>query len=691
MVATNEQGHAGTSIVPWSGLTGDDHVPELTWPNSVETYHLMRTDAQIRALLRGVTHPIRGFRWAIDPNGSRPEIVRHFADDLGLPVVGEEPAPKARRRGRFSWDDHVRHALLHLVYGHMPFEQVYRIGDDGLAHIRKWAPRMPRSISEWKVARDGGLEAIIQHGTGLPGEPMGGVRIDIDRLIVYVHEQEGGNWLGESMLRPCYRHWLRKDRLLRVDAMKHERNGMGVPNIEAPPGATPRQMAELDKMAQRYKAGEAAGGATPAGARLRLVGVEGSLPDTIASIRYDDEQMARAFLEMFVELGSTATGHRALGETFLDFFVMSLDATAGHIADVTNQHGIEDLVDINWGEDEQAPLIVYENVEDESLAVEEIVRLVESGTLAVDDEVEEWIRERYRMPERTGPRPATPLPGTPPGLAAGKGRGRRVAAAAELNLPDRPLRRQPYSHEVAAAVDFAEIDRAWDVQVDKIVSQWSEIQAMQIDDLVAQVEDAAERGDLYGMATVRTQADGVEIIQERMDAMVLDGAIGAVLEARRQGVEMPTPDIDAVSESLAPRALATATLLAHGISESASRHALLHAGGALDSIAIAGAVREHLESLSDAFLRDQFGGAVTTAQNAGRLAVMEQADGRLYASELLDGATCSPCANKDGTEYTDEDAARTDYPSSGYRGCKGGTRCRGTLVKVYDESEPSVN
>jgi hypothetical protein len=55
-------------------------------------------------------------------------------------------------------------------------------------------------------------------------------------------------------------------------------------------------------------------------------------------------------LAHFLNLG-TETGSWALGSTFANFFTDSLNAVAAHIADVTQQHVVEDLVDLNWGPD----------------------------------------------------------------------------------------------------------------------------------------------------------------------------------------------------------------------------------------------------------------------------------------------------------------------------------------------------
>jgi hypothetical protein len=61
-------------------------------------------------------------------------------------------------------------------------------------------------------------------------------------------------------------------------------------------------------------------------------------------VRYFDEQIARAVLAHFLNLG-TQTGSWALGSTFADFFVSSLQATAQQVADTATQHIVEDWVD----------------------------------------------------------------------------------------------------------------------------------------------------------------------------------------------------------------------------------------------------------------------------------------------------------------------------------------------------------
>ncbi len=225
---TGERGQLnpdGAGLIGWTQLTGtfsDDreYVPELVWPNSVLTYDRMMTDAQVQGLMLGTTLPIRRYRWMIDPNGARPELVDKLRLDLGLPVKGDDEGVQQRRKGRFNFASHLEDALRALQYGHYVFEQVGEIGDDGMWHLKKLAPRAPRTIDQIDVEKDGMVRGIKQSvGPQSPEIPM-------DRLVWYAWNMEAGNWVGTSMLRSCFRDWLVKDRLMRVDAVGHERNAV---------------------------------------------------------------------------------------------------------------------------------------------------------------------------------------------------------------------------------------------------------------------------------------------------------------------------------------------------------------------------------------------------------------------------------------------------------------------------------
>ncbi len=405
-----ETGYQRESLPGWGALADDSHEtnPALLWPKSIDVFDRMRNeDAQVGSVLRAVTFPIRRTTWMIDPAGARPTVVNLIADSFGLPVKGKPTKAPLRTRDRFDFDEHLRLALLELVFGHSVFEQVYRQRPDGLFGLRKLAWRPPRTISKWDVAADGGLLAVEQFDAG--GSTYRGVRIPVEKLVVYVNEREGANWIGRSLLRTAYKNWLLKDRTLRAQAVGVERNSLGIPVYKGAPASENLSAAEAQawvdaqredglKLAKSVRAGQDAGASIPAEAEFSLVGVTGNRTDTDKPIRYHDEQIARAVLAHFLNLGSE-TGSWALGSTFAEFFVGSLNAVALHIANTAQAHVVEDLVDVNFGPTEPAPRLVPATIGEEQPATAEAIKsLIDCGAIEPDDELEAYVRQRYKLP-----------------------------------------------------------------------------------------------------------------------------------------------------------------------------------------------------------------------------------------------------------------------------------------------------
>lgn len=449
----------GAGLLPWALYMEDrEAVPDLIWPQSVNTYQAMQSDAQIKGLLMAMGLPIRRFRWEIIPNEARQNVIDHVAEAHNLPVQGQDPRP-VRRRNRFDHDRHIAHALRAPAQGHMHFEEVYEYrdpaeGGDGLLHLKKLGSRPPRTIQAISVEQNGDLKAIVQMGgligagsnaakalgVGIGG--MTGITIDADRLLTYLWDTEDdGDQVGRSMLRACYRDWIIKDRLLRVDATKHERNGMGIPWFEVDPSASAPQIEALGLIAEEIRSGERSGGAGPG--KLRIVGTEGLVPDTIGSVRYHDQQMSRSFLALFFDLGTTETGSRALGAELLDFYSEQLGATADWYS-ATLQTQIEKEVEMNWGEDEQPPALGFTRLETQELSLAELTTAVEKELIEVDDELRSYIVQRWKLPKQPEVKEPEPPPAPtivlPPGGPPSPDGGEEAEGEKESPAPASPAR-----------------------------------------------------------------------------------------------------------------------------------------------------------------------------------------------------------------------------------------------------------
>jgi hypothetical protein len=379
----------------------------------------------VEALYKGSIYQIRRYRWFINPNGADDIAVEKLQQDLGLPILDEPPGPLPRSRDRFNFRDHMRVALMAPGYGHYYFEQSGYIDPDGWWRISKLAERPPWTIVDIRVDDDGGLEWIAQDAPTFSAAarsayPNNLRKLSIDRLLCYAFDMYGGNWFGRSCLRSLYKNYLSKDRLLRLDLIGHERNSVGVPIVTMQKGASDAQIARGNELARMYKGGEFSGGAVPDGMDLTLKGVEGYVKNPIDSVRYHDEQMARNFLQMFAQLGTTSYGSRALAENFIDFFALGVMAIADWFRDTFNQHMVEDYIDWNLGPTAPAPLVDYDRDLDPELAVQDLIQMVNSGLLIVDEETEKWLRNRWNIPQRKpGSTPVVlPKPDTPPDAEA---------------------------------------------------------------------------------------------------------------------------------------------------------------------------------------------------------------------------------------------------------------------------------
>lgn len=682
---TTERGSIATGILPgWSRfyIEESEYVPEWRFPNQVKLVVRMLADAKIKGLSRSLELPLMSRQWAVDPNGADEESVRLLADDLDLPIVGEDRKVRRRQRNRFNFSAHLPIALRALWFGFYYFEQVAPYDETSeLFRLRKLAPRPPRTISEINVEKDGGLYSIRQHtGSSVDGVPP---ELTVNQLLCYVWEYEGGNWTGTSMLRSCYRNWLLKDRLMRVDAVKHERAGVGMPLAEAPPGASEDEIARLGEMMRALKVTEEGGGAVPAGTKAQLMGTTGSLPDTIASIRLHNEEINSSWLAEFKNLGQgQAGGSYALGKVDYDFFGLALDAVEQWVLDTFNPFMIEDWYDWNYGQDSQPARLVVEEEPDPLDQMDKFEQGLDQSDKAAEAEVEAFAEKAKAKLRREKRARSARLAGRS---------GARAAASPEVDspsllLPDRALRRQPYDHEVMAAVDYQAIDAHLTAQVDDVVEQIQATQAAQVDDIVAQIKKAD--GDLAKLAALRPAPTAEDLLFDAMTATAQVGMDAAAKEAKEQGLKKPTKaKLADLTTSLRERAAATDALLADSFGQAASRQALRRTAAGVPTSVVADGVRAYLGTLKTGFLEAQANGVLVGALNDGRLATMRpNKPTKVYASELLDEATCDACTEVDGTEYKDVDEATLDYPTGGYVDCQGQERCRGTLVAVYGES-----
>jgi hypothetical protein len=709
---------AGGLLTEWA-----ESVPDLMWPESVRTFGRMRRDARLASIMKAFFLPILRSTWVVDPAGvDRAEAVDLVAGDLGLPILGEKaPAQASPVRG-FSWHEHLRLAMLNLIYGHMPFEQWYEYRG-GRTHLAGLQERQPHTIAIIDIDPQGYVRQVYQNTQEQP--------IPANRLLWYCNEREGANYAGVSLLRPCYTSWVLKHETMRVHATSIRRFGMGVPGVEAPPGATPGQITQAQQLASQMRVGDQSGAGLPSGFKFSLTGLTGSVPDAVGFLQFCNQEMTGSALAQIVELAHSTYGSRAVGESFLDLFLLSLQAVADQLGATATfgdpaMPGIaRSLVEYNWGPGEPVPRIVSSDVgERHEATATAISALVTSGALMPDAGIDSYLRQAYGLPARSGPYtpPAPkggpkPPPGPqpagggggqappgggaqppPPGGPAGGPAGGQPPAAAAGPLGSRTrrlraqaggLRRELSAVEAAAGFEPELLRDQGDRAVAALRYQWEPVQRAMMADIAEQVAAAVDGGRLHQVAAAAPDtAPAAALVEAGMQDMAWKGAMQLIREAAAQGVVIDPRAVRLDDARIGQVAQARAGLIGARLAAEAGKKTLSVVAASAGSDA-AGEVTTHLAGLSDSPLEDQLLAAMTAAQNMGRIeaahAGMDLTGGTATATEILDQNTCGPCEQVDGRQFASIDEAEAAYPSGGYRDCAGMLRCRGTIVINWDD------
>ena len=382
-------GVSGTDI--FDGIITEEYNSELSDIKGIKIYDEMRrSDATVRAAISATQLPIRRASWFVKTASEderdievRDFIERALFDEMSI-----------------TWADFLRQALLMLPFGVMLFEKVYAVKEiDGKNYIiwKKFAPRMPKSITTWETS-DGkqGIQQLDSVGNS--------ASIPMEKLLVFVNEIEGENWWGVSLLRAAYKHWYIKTNLERIDSVAHERQGLGVPFVTLPDNHTAADVTKAKNILKNLRAHDQ-------GYLLEYdeLAVEfkdmkaNTTRDPHKSISYHNREIVLAVLAQFLDLGSNGGGSRALSEDHTSLFLQSLEAIANSFKDVVNKYAIKELVDLNFDNVDVYPELDYSgisrvDVEKLSTAYQ---RFTQSGGLKATEADDQYIRGLLGLPERT--------------------------------------------------------------------------------------------------------------------------------------------------------------------------------------------------------------------------------------------------------------------------------------------------
>lgn len=718
-----EIGSPGTGMSPSSGgagtamLTEDDYNPDLQGTKLYDEVDRMRmSDSQVKAAMSVIKLPILAADWHVESASDSAEdkrIAEWFEDQLTTKLY-------------HSWDWVLRHILLHLDFGTMPFETVWEVQDDDefkrpLVHLLDLAPRMPRTITEWRLDEHGRLAGVVQSVS--TATSFKDVTIPVDKLLVFVNEQEGANYRGVSVLRAARKDWMLKERAQRANAIALEKRAAGI-DIGTLAGSNQAQdkKTAAENVLMTVRNHERAYILETDDFKYRTQGIEGAVLDPLPTIQYHDLMILRGILAEFLAMGGGG-GSLAMHRDKSSFFLMSLAAIAKQVTSTINRDLIPKWLGFNFP-NADPPELTHSRLDrrDATVLAEALAKLIPAGVIKPDSNLEAEVRDMLEMPEAMEVEEEEPAPEPTPetnpdlnpdtdpdmdDLDPDPDADPLITGATRTTRASKPMARGQWTgfREVRTpserVPDFIAMANGLDRAETTIVRGYGPVQKRQIDKLVDEAMKAIESGKPERLESINVpyKAEAATAFSGPLEDLYRQGQAEVRKEftRMRRGQSMPVrlaspldpADDDAVKAWLRARSRSIALVLAERLRGSMIRHGLdMMKRGDNDR----NSLLARLTALSDRDIKREATQSTSEALNIGRESVAEQNKDLIQAVEysaLMDSGTCDECGILDGTtfELGSEPMRQASPP---YRNCSGfgNPRCRCVFIyTLSDEAE----
>jgi hypothetical protein len=357
---------------------------------------MRRTDAQYRIALLLAKAPALSAHWYIEPFSDDPE-------DIEVAEFVEWCLHNMHR----TFISFLREALYSLDYGHYAFEKCFEPA--------VWRPTRqgshPRNVVKWKDFAPRHPLTLLEIDKDTNGRPVGWwhmknnqrsdrVRLDWEKLLVFTWDEEADDPTGLSAGRSAYLHWYYKQNLYKVDAIQKERHGIGIPEIELPPGFKPSDKTLANEMGKNLRTNEKAHVTKLPGWQVGFVELRGQPVDVLKSAVHHNSQIAVNFMAQFL---ASTEGSNAKDESHIELFQRAMRYMGDWLRGVINHNAIPELVDFSFKVKGYPQLKVRRltgSAEARALAVA-VRNLAEPGFLTPTGEAEAFVAEVLDFPAPT--------------------------------------------------------------------------------------------------------------------------------------------------------------------------------------------------------------------------------------------------------------------------------------------------
>lgn len=420
-IAKKEYGASGTMNV-YGQIFNEDYNEIFDGKNGLAIYDQMyRSDAQLGAATDIIMQPIRAARWHAEYPENPSTQEKAITDSLNQFLFENGEWPDGE-----SWDFYLRHLLLRVPFGFGFVEPVWIFDEDeGLLRWSRLAPRLPRTVDKFNVWDDGTLQSIDQY-VSAPGTAHFEKRTIPAAwyTVISVRERLGDNYFGQSIYRRLYKHWFYKDDAYRIDGVRLDRYGVGIPvaKLDAEYVVEADELDEIETTLIAMRSHERAYIIEPAGVTFRIMTPEngqGGVTGLMDSVKHHNQEIVSGVLATF--LGDHAEGlNTNRTRTLADIFLHALRSEANGIAGDVRSQLIRRWCFANFDmTDVRVPLLVVQGIGD--MTIEQYAAalqpLVTAGLITPEDDLENALRKMLGLAplpdgwKRGAAKPQAPQPG----------------------------------------------------------------------------------------------------------------------------------------------------------------------------------------------------------------------------------------------------------------------------------------
>jgi hypothetical protein len=701
-------GRTGTSV--FSGILIDpyEYNAKLEGQAGLTIYNQMRrSDGQVSAALLALELPILNAEWQINgPEDMTPE---------------EEKILEYCRWfffHRMNWTVALQQAVHGRFWaGHAVFEKIVQVDETtGNLYVSELSPRLQQTIAKWNFDESDNLVSIEQQ---LPFTNRGAARqvvIPAESLIIFNYKQEGSDLRGRSILRCSYKHWWFKQNLEKVAAIGAERGAVGFPYANLPPGGlTTESQQELEAILAAVRTNEQASAIFPDGVEPKNFSIETKIDSNVMpQLNYHNEMISRSIMAQFLDLGTTETGARALGESFMNLFLKGLAGEAEQVRNVFQKQVLNTVIEFNWTLDEDRyPQLTVSGIElEDVLGLSDVLQKIKPY-LTPTEKTEKYIRKTVGLPELDPgeyKEPSSPAPGSSPpasGPAPKPGekpeeeKTKTFKMVAPLKTDEEWAFWRPLNvYETCMAL--REIIGKEDDAVVGLVKEVDAARKTVVEDLREQALAAFRERDLNAALKINLNQNLVKalasIMLDNLDALYQYGrqTVRDEMASQRKTIRPKVPQVAMKFPGLTPgdeevlyewltvltlqKSDAALAPVAARIRENVLS-AIRNNAGTIDDL-LSGAEdfsRQRVEKSVQELVHESF----SQGRAAGAEEVKNEVRYCIY-SAIMDTGTCGPCSQADGEEVMLDSAEYTKLMPPNQE-CEGGDMCRCVWIYVFEE------